>query len=116
MDFEPPVKVGQELSNKELATAFGVSTQGGMRRSLKNNCLVITTDPVAHLYKDRWHGKLLLYTGMGMKGDQDINFGQNRTLAMSKEEGTRVFVFEAKHPRYKYLGEAELAGEPTTEV
>ena len=93
MEFEPHVKVGQVLSNKKLAATFDVSTQGGMRRSLRNDCLVITTDPEAPLYKDRPFGKLFLYTGMGMKGDQDLDSGQNRTLAKSREEGTRVFLF-----------------------
>jgi hypothetical protein len=50
-EFDSHVKVGQVLSNKKLAVTFDVSTHGGMRRSLKNDCLVITpsgSPPVEH--------------------------------------------------------------------
>ena len=116
MPFEPNVTIGQILCNEDLAAAFGVSTQGGMRRSLRNDCLVIITDPTAPLYKDRWLGKILFYTGMGKKGDQGLDFAQNRTLAKSKIEGTSVFLFEAQNPAYKFEGEVELVGEPFQEA
>jgi len=63
------MKSGDVLTNRELAKRFGVSTQSGMRRSITQNCLVLTTDPDGALYKDRWKGDILLYTGMGKIGD-----------------------------------------------
>jgi 5-methylcytosine-specific restriction protein A len=59
------MKPGDILSNDELMSKFDVGLMGGMRRSTKNNCLVIVSDSTKGLYDDRWEGPTLHYTGMG---------------------------------------------------
>jgi len=84
-----------------------------MRRSLKTNTLVVISDQTKRVYRDLWKDGALLYIGMGLKGDQNIDFGQNRTLKESQNNGVRVFLFEIIIPGlYTYRGEVKLIGEP----
>ncbi|WP_427814821.1 HNH endonuclease (plasmid) [Enterococcus sp. 22-H-5-01] len=107
---------GDELSNEELRKIFKCAPQGGMRRSKKENALVLISDETK-LYKDSWNGEILHYTGMGQVGDQDINFSQNKTLNHSKENGIRVFLFEVLQPKiYTYRGLIKLIAEPYQEL
>ena len=95
---------------------FGVANSGGMRRSKKNNVLVIISDHTKGLYDDKYYGKELHYTGMGLRGDQDINKQQNKTLAKAKENGIKIHLFEVFEPqKYIYRGLVELNGEPYQE-
>lgn len=107
------IKPGDVIVNQQLSTLFQIGTQGGMRRSTTTNSLVLISDQTKSFYKDEWKGDILHYTGMGMTGDQDINYMQNRTLAESKTNGAGVHLFEVYEPgRYTYRGMVELAGEP----
>lgn len=109
----PGIEIGKELDNGELTSIFQCSPQGGMRRSLRTNALVIVSDHTKPDYIDTWKGKILHYTGMGQTGDQDINFLQNKTLKESNSNGVRVYLFEVFSPgKYCYQGQVKLAGEP----
>lgn len=106
------LQVGQVLSNAELVSTFKCGIQGGMRRSKKTNTLVLITDQTK-IYHDQWRGNILHYTGMGLSGDQDFFYKQNRTLFESRVNGIDVHLFEVRDPKeYTYLGRAELADEP----
>ena len=108
--------IGNVYSNSEISNTFSVSNMGGMRRSLKTNSLVLISKHqdkhVGSVYEDEWtKDGILNYTGMGTIGDQSINFGQNKTLAIAKKEGIKVYLFESyKDNEYYYDGEVELAG------
>ena len=109
------LKVGMSIDNKTLADTFLCSTQGGMRRSLRTNTLVLISDQTK-VYADRWDGDVLLYTGMGLTGDQDFYYMQNRTLYESQTNGVAIHLFEVFQPRqYTYIGQVELAGKPYME-
>jgi 5-methylcytosine-specific restriction enzyme A len=114
--------IGQVYSNNEIAKAFKCSTQGGMRRSHTTNTLVIFSDHTKGKYEDKWTlnekgEEILLYTGMGQEGDQDINFGQNKTLNESRTNGIRVYLFEAFKPGdHVFMGQVELVEEPYTDT
>jgi 5-methylcytosine-specific restriction protein A len=117
MPFNPNLQQGAELNNEELCNLFGCSPQGGMRRSLKNEALVLISNRVESLYQDRFVDDVIHYTGMGQVGDQDINSAQNKTLNESKNNGVNVYLFEVLEPRkYTFTGQVELAGEPYQEV
>ena len=90
-DFKqlPP---GTILNNAELCEHFLCSPQGGMRRSLKTNTLVIISNHVESIYEDRWIGDELHYTGMGQVGNQELKT-QNKTLAESLTNGVSVHLF-----------------------
>lgn len=106
------LKIGTVFTNAQLMEKFGVSNSGGMRRSLKNNVLILVHKKDS-VYQDRWQDDKLLYTGMGLKGDQDVNFGQNKTLAQSRINGVTVLLFNSPASNvYEYEGEVMLADKP----
>lgn len=104
--------IGSVYSNNEIASTFKCSNMGGMRRSLSTNSLVLIAKHDNPLYDDQWTEKgILNYTGMGTVGNQDINFGQNKTLASAKQNGIKVYLFESfRNNEYYYCGEVELCG------
>lgn len=105
--------VGNTYTNNEIASTFKCSNRGGMRRSLETNSLILIAKHINPLYDDQWTDEgILNYTGMGQVGDQSIEFSQNKTLAIAKDEGIKVYVFESyKDNEYYYNGEVEVAGE-----
>lgn len=109
--FDPGLKVGDIITNDQLKNIFKCSNMGGMRRSKYG--LVIISDHTKGLYEDKWIDGILHYTGMGKKGDQDINFAQNKTLKESNTNGVDVFLFEVfEKNNYIYRGQVKLVGDP----
>lgn len=112
--------VGSTYSNKEITTIFKCSPQSGMRRSLKTNSLVLVSihgkDSDRNPYEDRWEADgLFHYTGMGLTGNQDLRYMQNKTLYHSNVNGVNVYLFESfKKNEYIFRGEVILAKEPYT--
>jgi 5-methylcytosine-specific restriction protein A len=116
MVFDPGLNKGEIFDNQQLCSIFKCSPQGGMRRSLRTNSLVIITNKTKNFYKDRWEGNILHYTGMGLFGDQSLKFAQNKTLAESNINGVNVFLFEVIHPKeYIFKGRVRLVKEPYQE-
>lgn len=109
--------IGKIYSNKDIASVFKCSLMGGMRRSKATNSLVLIAKHDNPLYDDVWTDEgVLNYTGMGTIGDQDINFGQNKTLKNAKQQNIKVYLFESyKENEYYYCGEVELCGEIYTD-
>ncbi len=108
MPFNPNLEQGAELINEQLCNLFGVSPQGGMRRSLKNDALVLISNRVESLYKDRFVDGVIHYTGMGQIGNQDLNAAQNKTLKESLSNGKQLQSFSGGSVRkqpliYKHL-------------
>lgn len=109
------LKVGQSYQNIDIARIFLVSTQGGMRKSNKANSLILfTMHNTGNPYEDNWGDDgTMHYTGMGLSGDQSIDYKQNRTLAESRENGVDIHLFESFEPNdYIYRGRVALADEP----
>jgi 5-methylcytosine-specific restriction protein A len=53
---------------------------------------------------------------MGLKGDQRLEFSQNKTLAESATNGVELFLFEVfEKGKYMLRGEVTLAGDPYQE-
>ena len=114
--LNPKLELGQAITNDELRTIFICGNMGGMRRSKTTNSLVIISDHTKGLYEDKWFGDTLHYTGMGKKGDQDINASQNRTLNESNTNGVDVFLFEVfESNKYIYRGQVKLSETPYQE-
>ena len=87
-----------------------------MRRSHQTNTLVIVSDPTKAIYEDRWIDGMFHYTGMGLEGDQSLNFAQNKTLARSQSSVIEIFLFEVfERGNYTFIGKVELAGSPYQE-
>lgn len=109
---------GQSYENTDLQRIFLVSGQGGMRKSNRLNCLVlISKHDSNNPYDDVWRDDHFEYTGMGMTGDQSVDYMQNKTLAESNTNGVTVYLFEsfAKNS-YIYRGIVKLDREPYYET
>ncbi|WP_409253857.1 HNH endonuclease [Bacillus sp. SCS-153A] len=110
--------IGSTYKNADISEAFKCSPQGGMKRSHKTNTLVILSDHTNGIYEDKWiindeGEEILLYSGMGQEGDQDINYAQNKVLNESPDNSIHVYLFEAYSPgNYVFKGQVELAAEP----
>ena len=108
---------GDVIDNEQLCNLFKCSTQGGMRRSLETNTLVVVSNHVKSIYNDRWINGIFHYTGMGTIGDQSLEFMQNKTLNESNTNGVTVHLFEVfKKGQYTYIGLVQLASDPYSET
>ena len=111
------IQQGEILDNDQLREIFKCNPQGGMRRSLETNTLVIVSNHVQSIYDDRWIDDVFHYTGMGQNGNQSLTFAQNKTLAESNANGVEVHLFEVeKEKEYIYQGQVILAGAPYQET
>jgi 5-methylcytosine-specific restriction protein A len=112
-EFSVPINSGDIIDNDTLRAIFQVSSQGGMRRSLKTNSLVLISDHTKSTYEDKWVNNFFHYTGMGLTGEQSLSFQQNKTLVESKTNGVNLYLFEVfEEGNYEYMGEVELAANP----
>ncbi|BBP43525.1 HNH endonuclease [Thiosulfativibrio zosterae] len=111
------LKIGNILNNGELCEVFKCSPQGGMRRALKTNSLVLISNHVDAIYDDRWAEDVLHYTGMGQIGDQKLEGNQNKTLYESEKNGVDIHLFEVfEDKQYTYTGLMALADKPYQEI
>ncbi len=110
--------IGSAYDNQDLTHIFCVSSQGGMRKSNKSNSLVlIAKHDNNNPYDDKWRGNILHYTGMGLVGDQDVNYKQNKTVNESQINGVDMHLFESFNDNeYIYRGQVELCDEPYYET
>lgn len=111
--FKHELRQGDIISNDKLCTLFKVSSQGGMRRSLRTNSLILVSNVIGSEYENRWENGELHYTGMGLLGDQNLNFSQNKTLLNHLRLNVSLFLFEKfKSDRYMYQDEVSLSSKP----
>ncbi|MCK9631044.1 MAG: HNH endonuclease [Methanoregula sp.] len=112
-EFLVPLNAGDVIDNDTLRAIFQCSSQGGMRRSLRTNSLVLISDHTKSAYVDKWMNNFFHYTGMGLTGEQSLSFQQNKTLVESKTNGVNLYLFEVfEEGKYVYIGEVELADRP----
>ena len=112
-EFHVPLKPGDSVDNDTLRAIFHVSPQGGMRRSLTTNSLVLISDHTKSMYEDKWVNNFFHYTGMGLTGKQSLSFQQNKTLVESKTNVVNLYLFEVfEEGNYVYMGEVELSDKP----
>jgi len=108
--------IDKSYSNEDITNAFKCSSQGGMRRSQKTNTLVLVANHVKSIFDDRWDGNTMNYTGMGLKGEQSLDFMQNKTLNESNANGVDIHFFEVFTEKvYTYQGQVLLSGKPFQE-
>ena len=109
--------IGNHYNNDDICNTFLCAPQGGMRRSHKTNTLVLVANHTKSLYEDEWKLDTMNYTGMGSKGDQSLEFAQNKTLSESNENGINVHFFEVFTDKvYTYQGQVTLIDKPFQEV
>lgn len=109
------LQIGGSYKNEDIMRIFLVSGQGGMRKSNRANSLILfALHNTGNPYEDTWgEDGVMNYTGMGLDGDQSIDYAQNKTLAKSRENGVDIHLFESFESReYIYRGRVKLASEP----
>jgi len=94
MNFNHHLNLGDAIRNAQLIRLFKCSPQGGMRRSQKTDTLVIVSDHTKKIYEDRREENTFQCTGMGMVGDQNLDFAQNKTLAQLPLNEVDGYLFE----------------------
>jgi mutator protein MutT len=107
--------IGDAYKNEDIMRIFLVSGQGGMRKSNRANSLILfALHNAGNPYEDKWDDQgVMHYTGMGLSGDQSIDYAQNKTLAESRTNGVGVHLFESFEPKeYIYRGQVRLVGDP----
>ena len=83
-----------------------------MRKSNSTKTMVLVSDHTRGVYTDIWEGRILHYTGMGLKGDQQLS-RENRILYESPETEISLHLFEVfVSGEYIYQGRVMLAGKP----
>lgn len=104
--------IGRKYTNNQICKVFRCDNSNGIRPSSKTNTIVIICKHNDPSYTDEWNEEgILNYTGMGLVGDQTLT-GRNRTLANSKKDNKKVYLFESyKDNEYYFIGEVELCGE-----
>ena len=112
--LEAGLEIGREYTNAEISQLFRGNEQRGMKKSNSYNALVLLSDHESdNIYDDYWYGNILYYTGMGIVGNQRLDFYENKTLNESNENGVTVYLFEGfEHHGYVYRGIVRLAGTP----
>ncbi|MDD3266604.1 MAG: HNH endonuclease signature motif containing protein [Burkholderiales bacterium] len=109
--------IGLSFTNNELSTKFEVGNSGGMRRSIKNNTLILIADHKKKMYSNIWFDDVLFYTGMGKNGNQSLDYKQNKILKNAKSLGVTLLLFEVyEKNEYIFRGEVELSGEPIKDI
>jgi 5-methylcytosine-specific restriction protein A len=112
LTFQHNLTAGDTITNAELSRIFKCATQGGMRRSHQTDSLVLISDHTKYVHQDRWIStNLFYYTGMGLEGDQSLDYLQNKTLNASPANGVTPYLFEVYDPRkYLFRGRVKLSG------
>ncbi|MGX7012804.1 hypothetical protein [Vagococcus silagei] len=109
-------KVGTLYDNETISEHFKCSPQSKIRRSHATNSIVLFVDHFDDRYHDYWRRGKLLFTGMGLKGDQKISKAPNKTLANVEKNRVNIHLFERLNSkeagRFVYSGRMELLGEP----
>lgn len=109
------LEVGGAYKNEDIMRIFLISGQGGMRKSNRANSLILfALHNTGNPYEDKWgEDGIVGYTGMGLVGDQSIEYAQNKTLAESRDNGVDIHLFESFEPKeYIYRGRVKLSSEP----
>ncbi len=118
VSFNHGLHIGQRISTYRLQEIFKHNRYKGMRHSITTNTLVLISDHYKSPYSDRWEEGVLYYNGMGLTGNQKIDYMQNKILAESNTNGIEVYiceVFDTSADKYIFRGRVKLAGEPFRE-
>ena len=121
--FDPKIKIGDVLSEEEVASVFGCQTQLGIRLNKKNHAIVIVSTTYKDDYSDYWDGDTLFYVGTNASADehgQTLSGHGNNNGALkavwTADDKPTLFLFE-KYTKNSctYKGIVTLCKEPYKE-
>ncbi|WP_319371783.1 restriction endonuclease [uncultured Ilyobacter sp.] len=114
MDYKN-LKIGDKIGNKDIASLFQCTNQGGIRKSNKTKTIILIAKFTECLYKHKKENDIVYFTGMGKIGNQELK-RQNKAVAEAKENDFYLHLFEMyEEGVYTYCGEVELIGVPSIE-
>lgn len=124
--FDPNIKIGTVLSEKDIHRIFGCQTTFGIRLNKANHAIVIVSDATTkNSYPDYWKDDILYYTGTdagNISGNQTLegtgnNNGKLRDVWFEPVDNkTTLFLFIKYAPNQcTYKGIVELAECPFEE-
>jgi Restriction endonuclease len=110
--------VGNTYSNDQIRFTLGVSNLGGIRPSLDadgslRHIVLMTTEAGKQVhqdnpYRDRIEGDVLVFTGSGRKGHQELS-GSNKRILEQFTAPVPIFGFQNQGQQlYRFLGLLEL--------
>lgn len=106
------LKPGDRLDNSRISSFFCCMAQSGIRLSRKYNALVLLKNRNG-IYNDIWKNGICYFVGMGQIGDQDFSIRQNRRLYWSRQNNTKLYLFEEDlKGKFEYVGRVVLAEKP----
>lgn len=110
------IKINQKFSNEDLVNTFKCANLGGMRKSKKTNSLILIINHTKNIYKDTEENGIINFVGMGTKGNQSLEFMQNKTLNNSNINNINLLLFEVLEKRkYIYRRKVKLIDKPHIE-
>ena len=107
------LKIGEHYSNDQIQYALEVANLGGIRPKLKNKELdfvVLITSVeenkknIRNPYADKIEEDILIYTGAGLKGDQEISGVNKRIIAQIENPIPILGFLKEDINRYKFIG------------
>lgn len=107
------LKIGEHYSNDQIQYALEVANLGGIRPKLKNKQLdfvVLITSVeenkknIRNPYADKIEEDILIYTGAGLKGDQEITGVNKRIIAQIENPIPILGFLKEDINRYKFIG------------
>jgi hypothetical protein len=111
------LEIGKTYSNNEIQEKLKCSSDGRIRRSRKNDCLILISNQTKSIYHDFLRNTLFHFTGIGLNGNQSITYAPHKNLIESNEKHTKVYLFVVfVEGRYTYFGQVILAGEAYTQT
>lgn len=110
--FNPDLKIGQVISNRELINIFHCAWEGGIRYASKTDTVVLVVNNTKKGLPNIWDGDKLLFAGRPLRAGKNDLSGANKRLDEFFQGGKDIFLFEVNKPgQYQYKGQLQSAGE-----
>jgi hypothetical protein len=106
---------GETISRKKLHDLYGGVRQGGVSPSRTSSNIFLFTDRTVGEtfgYMDHWEGEEFHYAGHGQRGDQEMMRG-NLAILNHERDGRALRLVEGVRGKVRYIGEFELADDPS---
>lgn len=108
--FDPGLKPGQTIGNRQLMDIFHCACEGGIRYASRTGTVVIVVNRTKEGLPNIWRDEVLYFAGRPLKEDKGMT-GANKRLAEFLKAGGPVFLFVVeKQGEYIYQGAVKLAG------
>ena len=112
------IEIGDQLRRSEVHARYGGATQWGITSCMNGNAVLVFVNPKksAKFGYDKWEGPRpngrYDYTGQGPEGDQSPDRRANKSLLLTQQNRTPIYLFEAHGPIVTFKGVFRLEHSP----